>query len=86
MTPTLVVLNGFIGERFPAGSLPPDLSPALRELARQHESRAQRSIDSMKRLETLGLRVIPVPRLYTPDFSRPAIEQVAQLIAGVVKP
>lgn len=82
MSSALVVLNGFIGERFAPGSLPEGLSPGLQELARQHESRAQLSLASLERLRSLGLRVVPVPRLYTPDFGRHAIDQVAQLIAG----
>jgi anion-transporting ArsA/GET3 family ATPase len=80
MTSSLVVLNGFIPERF--GELPPDLSPGLAQVAAQHAARAHLSAASKERLETLGLRVLTVPRMFTPEFGRQAIEQVAQLLGG----
>lgn len=80
MTSTLVVLNGFIPERFE--QLPEGLSPALADVAAQHTARAKLSVASLEKLRTLGLPVIPVPRMFTPEFGRHAIEQVAQILAG----
>ncbi len=81
MHPRVVVLNGFISPRFePADA--EGLSPALQELARAHEVRANMSIESAKRLQTLGLPVITVPRLLLTDFNRQAIEQVAHALGG----
>lgn len=81
MTSRLVVLNGFIEPRFsPADS--EGVSPALAEIARAHETRAQMSKDSLEKLKTLGLPVLRVPRLMLTDFNRKAIEQVTAALNG----
>lgn len=80
MRSTLVVLNGFIPERF--AQVPANLSPGLAELARQHEARAKLSLTSLERLRGLGLPVISVPRMYEAEFGRHAIDQVAQRLRG----
>lgn len=79
--PQLVVLNGFIDERF----TPTDaaqLSPGLGELVRGHRLRSEMSRESRARLATLGLPVVCVPRLYTEEFGRNAVEQIAALVGG----
>jgi|APLak6261682754_1056148.scaffolds.fasta_scaffold10070_2 hypothetical protein len=82
MNSRVVVLNGFISERFTPAELLEPGSPELRDVARAHEARAQLSIASRDRLATLGLPVITVPRLFLNDFNRTAIEQIAQRIGG----
>lgn len=81
MHPRLVVLNGFITPRFEASELE-GVSPDMKQLAQSHITRAQMSADSVKKLETLKLPVVTVPRINANDFDRKAIEQVAQRLAG----
>lgn len=76
MHPRLVVLNAFIEARFSdeeLNALPASLQPTMRAAA----ARASLSAQSLTRLKSLGLPVLPVPRLYVDDFARPAIEQIA---------
>jgi anion-transporting ArsA/GET3 family ATPase len=82
MHPRLVVLNGFIEPRFDEAALPPELSPALREVARAHAVRAAMSATAAARLTALGLPLVTVPRLYRPEFARAAIEDVARRLDG----
>ncbi|MEW5738377.1 MAG: ArsA family ATPase [Myxococcota bacterium] len=82
MHPRLVVLNGFIDHRFGEGSVPMDVAPSLKEVARSHEVRAQLSHTAKERLATLGLPVLTVPRLYLPEFGKAAIEDIAKRLNG----
>ncbi len=82
MKAQLVVLNGFIPERFTPEDMPESVPQALRDVARAHESRAQMSITSLARLKTLGLRVVTVPRIFVTDFGRSAVEQIAQIVGA----
>ncbi|MDP1822945.1 MAG: ArsA family ATPase [Archangium sp.] len=81
MKSALVVLNGFISPRFGPADLPEGLSDGLKEIARNHTSRATLSQTCLTRLETLGVPVVKVPRLFG-DFGRQAIEQVAAQLGG----
>jgi anion-transporting ArsA/GET3 family ATPase len=79
------VLNGFIPERFDSAdraALQPH--PALSELARVHEVRAQLSLEAERRLQGLRAPVVRVPRLYLPAFGRGAIETLAGQLAPLV--
>ncbi len=80
MTSVMVVLNGFIPPRF--AELPEGLSDGLKEIVRHHSARAALSASCLTRLQSLGLPVVKVPRLFVPDFSRQAVEQVAALLGG----
>jgi anion-transporting ArsA/GET3 family ATPase len=71
------VLNGFISPRFTDAERA-QLSGEVAEIARVHESRAQLSVVADERLKALGVPMLHVPRLYLPQFARPAIEAVAQ--------
>jgi anion-transporting ArsA/GET3 family ATPase len=82
MKSSLVVLNGFIPPRFGPEDVPENLPESLKAVARHHEARATLSASSLTRLQTLGLRVITVPRLFTAEFSRHAVEQVAAQLRG----
>ena len=81
MQSALVVLNGFIPPRFSAEDLP-GLSDGLREVARHHSARSELSASCLTRLQTLGIPVVTVNRLFVPDFSRQAVEQVAARLGG----
>lgn len=77
MNPRVVVLNGYIPERF----APDDsaaVSPALQDVARAHHARARLSASSAERLRELQLPVLTVPRLFFTDFGRPAVELIAK--------
>jgi anion-transporting ArsA/GET3 family ATPase len=82
MNTQLVVLNGFISERFGADDMPSTLSPGLREIAQTHDGRAKMSIVSLERLKTLGVPVLTVPKLYLEDFNRAAIELIVQRLGA----
>lgn len=77
MTPQLVVLNGFIPERFSDDDTTSG-SDLAKELMRAHQARAKLSQASKATLGKLGLPVVTVPRIFTPDFGRAAIEQVVR--------
>jgi anion-transporting ArsA/GET3 family ATPase len=77
------VLNGFIAPRFSdaeRATLPPELA----DVARIHELRASLAADAERRLETVPCPLVRVPRLYHPQFARPAIEAVAQTLAPLL--
>ena len=81
MNSALVVLNGFIPARFEPAELT-GLSPGLTEIARHHHARAALGAACLSKLQTLGLRVVTVPRLFVNDFGRQAVEQVAAQLGG----
>jgi anion-transporting ArsA/GET3 family ATPase len=85
MNAALVVLNGFIAERFDEHDAA-TLSPGLAEVVHAHRARAALSAASLVRLKTLGLEVLTVPRLFTPEFGRAAVDQIAQRLAGGGRP
>jgi anion-transporting ArsA/GET3 family ATPase len=78
----LVVLNSYVAPRFSEADLKPELGPELLAAARHHMHRTAQSEASKKRLEALGLPVVPVPRLYGAPFGRPAIETIAGIFTG----
>jgi anion-transporting ArsA/GET3 family ATPase len=83
LTTAATVLNGFVAPRFTdaeRGTLPPELG----DVARIHELRASLTADAEKRLATLPCPLVRVPRLYHPQFARPAIEAVAQTLAPLL--
>jgi anion-transporting ArsA/GET3 family ATPase len=82
MTSAAVVLNGFIPRRFDDADRSAAPSPALTEVIRAHEVRAALSQKSQRTLATLGLPVVAVPRIFTDDFSRAALEVVAGHLQG----
>lgn len=82
MQSALVVLNGFIAPRFDPADIRESLSGGLKELARHHSGRAALSASCLTRLQTLGLKVVTVPRLFVTDFGRQAVEQVALPLGG----
>lgn len=83
MVPQLVVLNGFISPRFAEGDATREgLPPALRDVVHTHRSRATLSATSLQKLETLKLPILTVTRMFTPDFGRAAIDQVAALLGS----
>jgi anion-transporting ArsA/GET3 family ATPase len=86
VTSAAVVLNGFIPRRFDDAEKPSGLSPALQDVIRAHEVRAALSVSCQKTLSTLGLPVVPVPRIFTDEFGRGALEQVASHLTGAVRP
>ncbi len=79
--PRLVVLNGFINERFSAADVAA-APPELHDVARGHRARSELSLASLARLGELALPVVTVPRLFTADFGRQAIELVARRLTG----
>ena len=80
MKSALVVLNAFIAPRFSPEDQPS--SEGLKEISRQHSARAALSATCFTRLQSLGLPVVRVPRLFVTDFGRQAVEQVAALLGG----
>ena len=82
MQSALVVLNGFIAPRFGPADLPEGLADGLKELARNHLGRSALTATCFTRLQTLGLKVVTVPRLFFTDFGRQAVEQVALALGG----
>jgi energy-coupling factor transporter ATP-binding protein EcfA2 len=79
MHTTLVVLNGAIESRFDMSALPA-LSPALHTVAKAHEARAALTQTSLARLQTLGVPVRKVPRLFVNPFGRAAIDAIARAL------
>lgn len=82
MKSALVVLNGFVAPRFEAADVTDALPEGLKQTARHHMARAELSATSLERLKSLGLQVITVPRMFTPEFGRQAVEQVAARLKG----
>ena len=82
MHPRVVVLNGFIDERFSPPDLPAEVPASLREVARAHEVRAAMSKAAFERLASLQLPIAKVPRLYLPEFGRAAVEDIAKRLGG----
>lgn len=80
LKPQLVVLNAFVERRFEVGEVTDAVAPALKEVARVHDVRAAMSVTARRRLESLGLPLVVVPRLFAPNFNRGAIESVAQVL------
>lgn len=82
MSSPLVVLNGFIAQRFGPDDTPESISPRLRDVARAHDVRAALSRACLDKLATeLKLPVLTLPRMFTPEFGRAAIEQIAGRLA-----
>ncbi len=80
--PQAVVLNRFIPERFDRADLVAEMSPGLKDTLLAHDARARRSATSRQTLAELGLRLVTVPRIFTLQFGRSAIETVAARLKG----
>jgi anion-transporting ArsA/GET3 family ATPase len=81
-----VVLNGFIARRFSDDDRAAAVSPPLADVMRAHDVRAALSSSCQRTLGTLGLPVVPVPLIFTDDFGRAALEQVAGHLRGGAQP
>lgn len=86
LAPQLVVLNGFIPERFSAQDREAPTSPLAKELMRTHAARVGLSLASKETLAKLGLPVVTVPRIFANDFGRGAIEQIVKELEEGVRP
>lgn len=82
LRPQLVVLNGFIAERFTDDDRAASPSASISELMNAHQARARLSSTSRATLERLKLPLIPVPRVFAPEFGRAAIERIASMLRG----
>ena len=78
----LVVLNGFIEERFELGEDLAHLSQGLAHLVRSHAHRARQSKESLERLATLRVRVRTVPRVFVDTLGRAALETISSSLAS----
>ena len=83
----LVVLNGYVEERFTAGDVEAlAASPSLQHAAIQHRAEAVSSSAFRRRLAgALGLPVVAVPRLFTYPFGRGAVDSVARTLEPALK-
>ncbi|MBL8922212.1 MAG: ArsA family ATPase [Myxococcaceae bacterium] len=86
LAPQLVVLNGFIPERFSQQDQEATASPLAKELMRAHAARVGLSLASKETLSRLGLPVVTVPRIFVNDFGRAAIEQIVKELEGGPRP
>ena len=80
------VLNGTFPERFNEADLEALVDePELLRVARAHQARAAQTVLAQVKLErNLHVPVHRVPRIFTPDFDRSAIEQVMQHLEALV--
>jgi anion-transporting ArsA/GET3 family ATPase len=80
------VLNAAFPERFTEDDLEALVDhPELLSVARSHHDRAAQTVLAAVKLErNLHAPVYQVPRIFTPDFDRAAIEQVAQYLEPLV--
>lgn len=86
MRPQAVVLNAAVPSRFDPGELQGLVhAPALHDSARVHEVWAAQSADAAKRLATLELPLVTVPRLHLPNYGRAAIESLAGHLRPLVE-
>jgi anion-transporting ArsA/GET3 family ATPase len=85
--PQMVILNGFVHPRFTESDLEAlRAMPSLRSLALDHQELAKASADFCQRLETeLHLPLVPLPRLFQPDFGRPAIEALSRYLQSATE-
>ena len=81
ITPAAVVLNAFIRPRFNSSSLK-GVGKELEQLGAEHLSRSNASAAAKLKLETLGLPVLLVPRMFAAQFDRAAIELIAKSLEG----
>jgi energy-coupling factor transporter ATP-binding protein EcfA2 len=82
--PQLVVLNEAVLPRFSEADVESLSTPELRQVARAHLGRELLTHDAAVRLMRLGLPLVQVPRLYSVDFGRRAIEEIATALTGAV--
>lgn len=82
LTSQLVVLNGFIPTRFTDAELAAEQSSLVFDTMRAHQARSKLSLASLQTLEKLGLPVQLVPRIFSGEFGRSAIEQVVAKLSG----
>lgn len=81
------VLNAYIDDRFSAEDerVAQAQSPALGEVVRAHRERSELSRQLERRLvAALPVPVAKVPRLYVKDFSRSAIERIADELSPLL--
>ncbi len=81
--PRVAVLNGYIEPRFGEADLAAlEQARELFAAAKAHRDRELRSTASRKKLDqALDMPVHPIPRLFHTSFGRPAIEEIARLLA-----
>ena len=78
---TDVVLNCAVSARFSAGELAAlTAHPALEVLARGYEQRVRMSEDAKTQLGAVGVPLVEVPRLFTPEFTRESLLQMAEAL------
>src|SRR5262249_17693877 len=84
---SLVVLNGYVEERFTAGDIEAlAAAPSLQRAATQHRAEAAASAAFRRRLaEAFELPVVAVPRLFTYPFGRGAVDSVAAALGARLK-
>jgi len=84
---SLVVLNGYVEERFTAGDIEAlAAAPSLQRAATQHRAEAAASAAFRRRLaEAFELPVVAVPRLFTYPFGRGAVDSVARALEAALK-
>jgi anion-transporting ArsA/GET3 family ATPase len=80
--PRVVVLNGCLAPRFTDADLALPVSVPLHAVAQAHRARVALTEQSLHRLEGLGLPMITLPRIFTPQFGRAAVEQIARRFSG----
>ena len=83
----LVVLNGYVEERFTAGDIEAlAAAPSLQRAAIQHRAEAVSSSAFRRRLaEALARPVVAVPRLFIYPFGRGAVDSVARTLEPALK-
>jgi len=83
----LVVLNGYVEERFTAGDIEAlAAAPSLQRAAIQHRAEAVSSSALRRRLaEALARPVVAVPQLFIYPFGRGAVDSVARTLEPALK-
>ncbi len=82
VTPALIVLNGFVEERFSAEDLAA-LPEPVHATAKGHAARAELSAQCRLKLEAIGTPLVTLPRLFTSPLDRAACEALGRaFLAG----
>lgn len=81
VSPALVVLNGFIDERFSADDVA-GLAEPLHTTAKGHAARAALSAQCRAKLAACGTPLVTLPRLFTSPLDRGACEALGRAFLG----
>lgn len=81
--PGAVILNGTIAPRFTHAEVQ-SLPAPLANLAENHLERALLTETSLQRLDTLGLDLLTIPRIFSQDFDRKVVESMAEHLAPLL--